>query len=78
MKGTVKPKNWEKPEERDPSGRFGRNAEPFLLFELAREPSYGYDLIRRLADHGFRRAVTEPGVVYKRSEERRVGKECRL
>jgi poly-beta-hydroxybutyrate-responsive repressor len=50
---------------RDPSGTIGRNLEPFLLIELLRAPSYGYDLIRRLADYGFRRAPTEPGVVYK-------------
>lgn len=50
---------------RDPSGTIGRNLEPFLLFELLRAPSYGYDLIRRLSDHGFRRAPAEPGVVYK-------------
>jgi DNA-binding PadR family transcriptional regulator len=36
-----------------------------LLLELLRAPSYGYDLIRRLADYGFRRASSEPGVVYK-------------
>jgi PadR family transcriptional regulator, regulatory protein PadR len=50
---------------RDPSGTIGRNIEPFLLLELVRQPSYGYDLIRRLADYGFRRATEEPGVVYK-------------
>lgn len=50
---------------RDPSGAIGRNLEPFLLFELLRAPSYGYDLIRRLADRGFRRATAEPAVVYR-------------
>jgi PadR family transcriptional regulator PadR len=50
---------------RDPSRAIGRNIEPFLLLELLRAPSYGYDLIRRLADYGFRRATAEPGVVYK-------------
>ncbi len=50
---------------RDPSGAIGRNIEPFLLLELLRAPSYGYDLIRRLADAGFRRATDEPGMVYK-------------
>jgi len=30
-----------------------------------REPSYGYDLIRRLDEYGFRRATAEPAVVYK-------------
>jgi len=49
---------------RDPSGAVGRNLEAFLLLELLRLPSYGYDLIRRLAGYGFKRA-TEPGVVYK-------------
>src|SRR5581483_676794 len=53
------------PHGRDPSGTIGRNLEPFLLLELLRAPSYGYDLIRRLADHGFRRATSEPAVVYK-------------
>lgn len=53
------------PRGRDPSGTIGRNIEPFLLLELVREPSYGYDLIRRLAGYGFRRAADEPGVVYK-------------
>jgi len=53
------------PRGRDPSGTIGRNIEPFLLLELVREPSYGYDLIRRLAEYGFRRAAEEPGVVYK-------------
>ena len=43
----------------------GRNIEPFLLVELLRGPSYGYDLIRRLDEYGFRRAVAEPGVIYK-------------
>ena len=50
---------------RDPSGTIGRNLEPFLLLELMRAPSYGYDLIRRLDDYGFRRATNEPAVVYK-------------
>ncbi len=50
---------------RDPSGTIGRNLEPYLLLELLRAPSYGYDLIRRLADYGFRRATNEPAVVYK-------------
>lgn len=50
---------------RDPSGTIGRNIEPFLLFELLLAPSYGYDLIRRLSENGFRRASAEPGVVYK-------------
>jgi len=53
------------PRGRDPSGTIGRNLEPFLLIELLHGPSYGYDLIRRLADYGFRRASNEPGVVYK-------------
>jgi DNA-binding PadR family transcriptional regulator len=53
------------PRDRDPSGTIGRNLEPFLLMELLRAPSYGYDLIRRLDDYGFRRAVSEPAVVYK-------------
>ena len=55
----------EEPTGRDPSGTIGRNIEPFLLLELVRAASYGYDLIRRLADYGFRRATAEPGVVYK-------------
>lgn len=50
---------------RDPSVTIGRNIEPFLLFELLLAPSYGYDLIRRLSENGFRRASDEPGVVYK-------------
>jgi PadR family transcriptional regulator, regulatory protein PadR len=49
----------------DPSGSIGRNIEPFLLLELLRAPSYGYDLIRRLAEAGFRRATDEPAMVYK-------------
>ena len=53
------------PRGRDPSGTIGRNLEPFLLMELLRAPSYGYDLIRRLDDYGFRRATKEPTVVYK-------------
>ena len=53
------------PRGRDPSGTIGRNIEPFLLLELVREPSYGYDLIRRLSETGFGRAAAEPGVVYK-------------
>jgi len=55
----------DEPRGRDPSGTIGRNIEPFLLLELVRQPSYGYDLIRRLSDYGFRRAAEEPGVVYK-------------
>jgi DNA-binding PadR family transcriptional regulator len=55
----------EEPTGRDPSGTIGRNIEPFLLLELVRAASYGYDLIRRLSDYGFRRATAEPGVVYK-------------
>ena len=50
---------------RDPSGSIGRNLEPFLLLELLRGPSYGYDLIRQIAAIGFRRASAEPGMVYK-------------
>lgn len=49
---------------RDPSVTIGRNIEPFLLFELLLAPSYGYDLIRRLSENGFRRA-SAPGDVYK-------------
>src|SRR2546423_712365 len=48
-----------------PSGRIGRNIEAFVLLELVRAPSYGRDLIRCLAEYGFRRATAEPGVVYK-------------
>lgn len=55
----------DEPRGRDPSGTIGRNLEPFLLLELLRAPSYGYDLIRRLNEYGFRRATQEPGVVYK-------------
>ncbi|MSQ24189.1 MAG: PadR family transcriptional regulator [Chloroflexi bacterium] len=50
---------------RDPSGGLGRNLEPFLLLEVMRGPSYGYDLIRQIAAAGYRRAADEPGVVYK-------------
>ena len=53
------------PHGRDPSGTIGRNLEPYLLIELLRAPSYGYDLIKRLGDYGFRRATNEPAVVYK-------------
>lgn len=52
-------------QRRDPSGTIGRNIEAFLLLDLLRESSYGYDLIRRLGEYGFRRALAEPGVVYK-------------
>lgn len=55
----------EEPRGRDPSGTLGRNIEAFLLLELVRGPSYGRDLIRCLVNYGFRRATTEPGVVYK-------------
>src|SRR5579862_9098165 len=49
---------------RDAGGPMGRNLiEPFLLVELLRGPSYGYDLVRQLAAYNFRR--TEPAVVYK-------------
>ncbi len=50
---------------RDPSSTIGRNIEAFLLLELLRAPSYGYDLTKRLADYGFRRVPNEPAVVYK-------------
>lgn len=50
--------------DRDPSGTVGRNLEAFLLLELLRAPSYGYELIRTLGSVGFKRAG-EPGVVYK-------------
>jgi DNA-binding PadR family transcriptional regulator len=51
---------------RDPTRSVGRNIiEPFLLLELLGAPSYGYDLIRRMAERGFRRATAEPAVVYK-------------
>ncbi len=53
------------PTLRDPSGSIGRNLEPFLLLNLLRGPSYGYDLIRQIAAIGFRRASEEPAVVYK-------------
>ena len=49
---------------RDPSGAVGRNLEAYLLLELLRLPSYGYDLIKRIADYGLKR-VREPGVIYK-------------
>ncbi|MPZ14242.1 MAG: hypothetical protein GEU73_07425 [Chloroflexi bacterium] len=55
----------DQPHSRDPSRTIGRNLEPFLLLELVRAPSYGYDLIRRLDEFGFRRASGEPAVVYK-------------
>ncbi len=68
MKKTSKSKNnlstLARVSARDPSGAVGRNLEAFLLLELLRLPSYGYDLIRQLAGYGFKRA-TEPGVVYK-------------
>src|SRR5213593_2889034 len=49
---------------RDQSGPVGRTLlEPFLLVELLRGPSYGYDLVRQLAVYHFRR--TEAAVVYK-------------
>ena len=50
---------------RDPSGSIGRNVAPFLLLELLRGPSWGYDLIQRIASIGFRRAAAEPAVIYK-------------
>ena len=57
------------PEGRPPregTGASGRILEPFLLFELLRSPSYGYELIRRLDDYGFRRSEpTQSAVVYK-------------
>lgn len=62
LEDTTEPQDLER---RDPAGAIGRNLEAFLLFELLRSPSYGYDLIRRLADYGFRRVNTEPAVVYK-------------
>lgn len=52
-------------QHRDPSGIVGRNLEPFLLLELLRAPTYGYDLIRQIVAMGYRRAAAEPGVVYK-------------
>jgi DNA-binding PadR family transcriptional regulator len=65
MKNLGNAKRRERPTERDPSGIIGRNLEPFLLLELLRASSYGYELIRHLADYGFRRTIREPGVVYK-------------
>ena len=68
MKKTSRVKNRPTDRERagfrDPSRAIGRNLEAFLLLELLRVPSYGYDLIRTLAKDGFKRAM-EPGVVYK-------------
>ena len=55
----------EQEQARDPSGSIGRNIEPFLLLELLRAPSYGYDLILQIAAVGYRRAAAEPGVVHK-------------
>jgi len=55
----------DEPRPRDPSGAIGRNLEPFLLFDLLCAPSYGYELIRRLDERGWRRASAEPAVVYK-------------
>ncbi len=63
-KGKINLSTLKRADARDPSGAVGRNLEAFLLLELLRLPSYGYDLIRRLADYGFKRA-TEPGVVYR-------------
>ena len=65
MKSNIKQSSDSRPSTRDPSGTIGRNIEPFLLLELLRGPSYGYDLIKRMADCGFRRAIADPGVVYK-------------
>ena len=46
-------------------GRFGRNAEPFILLVLHEGRSYGYEIRSRLEAFGFRRAEREPGVVYR-------------
>jgi PadR family transcriptional regulator, regulatory protein PadR len=51
--------------QREITRTVGRNIEPFLLVELLRGPTYGYDLIKRLDGYGFRRAGTEPGLIYK-------------
>lgn len=51
---------------REATGASGRILEPFLLFELLRSPSYGYELIRRLDEYGFRHSEpTQSAVVYK-------------
>src|SRR5438445_12864849 len=50
---------------RDPSRAIGRNIEAFLLLEVLRAPCYGRELIRRLAEYGFRRATSEPATIYK-------------
>lgn len=46
-------------------GASARNLEPFLLLELRRSPTYGYELIRRLGDYGFRRALLQTTVIYQ-------------
>jgi len=46
-------------------GRFGRNAEPFILLILRAGRSYGYEIRSRLEGYGFRRAARDPGVVYR-------------
>jgi PadR family transcriptional regulator PadR len=50
---------------RDPGAPTGRNLEPFLLFELLDNPSYGYNLIQRLKEYGFGPRMSQPSVVYR-------------
>ncbi len=49
--------------ERSPSG--GRTLEAFLLFQLLLAPSYGYQLVQQVKEHGFGPRSTQPSVIYR-------------
>ena len=45
--------------------RFGRAAVSFVLIVLAEQPSYGYEIRRRLEEFGYQRATSDPGALYR-------------
>ena len=48
-----------------PSGKMTRFVEPCLLFFLAQQDSYGYELMAKLENFGFPQANPDPAMVYR-------------
>ena len=46
-------------------GKAERYVQPSLLLALKDGPSYGYELITRIAEHGFLSADAPPGMIYR-------------
>ena len=48
-----------------PSGKMTRFVEPCLLFFLSQGDSYGYELMAKLDNFGFPKAIPDPAMVYR-------------